>query len=709
MIISLTLSNFRKVVDETMAFTPGLNVLRGENESSKSTRFEAIMYALYGSSALRDPLADVVTWGRKDSELKVSLLIRISGVDYTFTRGKSGAECNWARGKVTGQKEVTKHAAELLGADEKTGSMMMLASQSGIRGALDDGPAKVSELIGRLADFDLLDRVLDTSQKELQLGAEEPLRVRHADTHAALQALVAAAPDPAEIVSASACLDFAKQALASLDTETNEVLLPAYSAASGALDAASATNESHERARQLVATGQQRLADEHVKLAKAEADAALAPDPSLMSGLNQQLADATAHLQAVRLHDIFRGLPAYPATCWEGNLASLQSGIKAADDEAKALSNRVAGLGGEIRALTGNILKVGNCPTCGQSVNGDEHVATKNAELAAKIDAVKLGLVGVTKSMAEAQNYVTALRAVEASGERFNRVAGQIPAMLINDDSVFPPKLSWAGEVPGPAIDTAPINRQIQQAQAATNLAAQAQGRASAHRVTIKEAEQALSSAQSVLAGIPKVDLTPLQAASDAAYATYAAQADKVRVQREAAQGVEQRLSALTLSSATHDERVKAAEARLAELVVEIDTLNFNNAFVKKLKSLKPVITDHLWNNVLAAVSTFFSSMRGEQSVVTKDAKGFRVNGQTSALSGSTLDVLALAIRVALTKTFIPRTSFMILDEPFAACDITRTSSGLGLLQGCGFEQILLASHDAISESVSDTVIPVAL
>ena len=92
--------------------------------------------------------------------------------------------------------------------------------------------------------------------------------------------------------------------------------------------------------------------------------------------------------------------------------------------------------------------------------------------------------------------------------------------------------------------------------------------------------------------------------------------------------------------------------------------------------------------------------------MVTKDSDGFKVNGSSvKSLSGSTLDVLALAIRVALTKTFIPNTSLLILDECAAGCDKDRTANLLGFLSSVGFRQILLASHDELSESVADRVI----
>ena len=153
-------------------------------------------------------------------------------------------------------------------------------------------------------------------------------------------------------------------------------------------------------------------------------------------------------------------------------------------------------------------------------------------------------------------------------------------------------------------------------------------------------------------------------------------------------------------------QRLDFAKLRVEEYRADIENISFNNTLLKKMRVLKPLITDNLWNTVLAAVSSFFTQLRGENSVVTKDSGGFKVNGRSiQSLSGSTLDVLALAVRVALTKTFIPNSSLLILDEPAHGCDVDRTSSMLGFLSSVGFDQILVASHDELSESVADNVI----
>ena len=708
MILSLELTYFRQHESLTVNFTKGLNVLRGKNESGKTTITEGILYAYYGAAALVDSLSEVVTWGRKESELRVKLVSQFAGVTYTFTRSKAGAEVNYPGGKVTGQKEVTKFAADLLGADEKTGTMMMMASQAGIRGALDDGPAKVSELIGRLADFDLIDRVLDQGQKSLMLGSEEPLRLRLAEAIETVAALQASAPSEDVARELAAELAGAEAGLALGTRLVNDVLQPAFMATTDALDAATAGNLAAERRAANVARLVQKLATERARLAEAQAGAVSTVSEAVLPGLQAQIAAAATHQVLVDKFKTFCALPLASEPTWQGSRQTLLVAISALTSKMADDTNKVGNLQGEIRGLEGSILTQGNCPTCGQTVNGDAHIAERNAALAAKVDALVAEIHAVQVSYRAMKVEAAGLKFMLDTGDTFVKTSASLADVVSVDDSTFPPRLTWtAGEVGG-GIDTAPLHLQVRQVQAALQAQQQAMGRAMAFAMAVADATRELGEAETELAQAKVLDLAPLQAAHDDAYRIYAAAGAEVAACRAAVAGLQQQAAALAVAAATHAERERAAALAVDQLNADIGTLTYNNAFLKKLKGLKPAITDYLWNSVLAAVSTFFSAMRGEQSVVSKDVKGFKVNGKSGSLSGSAMDVLALAIRVALTKTFIPQATFVIFDEPTHGCDDDRTGNVLGFLASCGMPQIILASHDGLSESVADNVIAMA-
>jgi ABC-type transport system involved in cytochrome bd biosynthesis fused ATPase/permease subunit len=64
-----------------------------------------------------------------------------------------------------------------------------------------------------------------------------------------------------------------------------------------------------------------------------------------------------------------------------------------------------------------------------------------------------------------------------------------------------------------------------------------------------------------------------------------------------------------------------------------------------------------------------------------------------------------LAIRIALTKTFLPNARFMILDEVAAGMDDNREAALLGLISSCGMEQVILVTHSPLADSFSNNVI----
>ena len=152
--------------------------------------------------------------------------------------------------------------------------------------------------------------------------------------------------------------------------------------------------------------------------------------------------------------------------------------------------------------------------------------------------------------------------------------------------------------------------------------------------------------------------------------------------------------------------RVEDAQRVIAECKADLDSLSFNNGLVKKLRTIRPVIANKLWNTVLASVSVMFSQMRREDSWVTKEKDGFEVNGRSvDSLSGSALDLLGLAIRTGLLRTFLPQCGLLVLDEPMRGCDEPRSESMLGFLKSVDFRQTLLVSHEEVSESVADNLI----
>ena len=132
------------------------------------------------------------------------------------------------------------------------------------------------------------------------------------------------------------------------------------------------------------------------------------------------------------------------------------------------------------------------------------------------------------------------------------------------------------------------------------------------------------------------------------------------------------------------------------------------NLLIKKVRAARPVITNKLWNIVLAGVSKHFSEVRGQESRITRADGMFKCNGfPVSGLSGSAEDMLGLAMRITLTRTFIPGVDMLQLDEPGSACSDSREARMLGLLAKIGFGQTILVTHSDQADAFADRIITV--
>jgi DNA repair exonuclease SbcCD ATPase subunit len=709
MIKSAHLKNFRKHVDLEINFEMGLNTLRGPNEQGKTTIIEAIIYSLWGAKSLRDNLAETVTWGQKEAALWVKVVLSLEGIDYTFTRSKGGCECNYVKNgealKVVGQSEVTNFSTVLMGADSKTAAALMMADQSGLRGALAEGPTAASGLMAKLANFDLIDKLVMAAQGNLVLGAEAPVREKLVAAQAELASVEIPSGTQADFyesmrASAQANLEAAQAA--------EPALAEAVSQAAAAVQQAERRNSERAQADREVQQINQRVENLFVELRAAKEIVGRRPDPGLVVQATKALADAQQHGPLVQAYNLVRALPKYPEVFWQGSKATFTADLldlksKLATEEQKVVASRSA-----MNAVEKRRMGSGKCPTCGAVNVSQEHIDAHNAKLKLEIDDHLAENQRAAAAVKAFKEDITAMEAVVKVAKPFEDalkllVNKQFPILI--DESDYPPRLTWEGEPPV-APDLKALQRTLDILTKAHSDADKAEGTATTLTSQIVAGQSELENALRNQRLLVPVDVTPLKEAHDNALTVHREHMATIGAGMLDVQEYIRQRDDVLRSVREAEIRKEAAKRRVEELTVELDSLIFNNALVAKLRNLKPKITDELWNRVLSAVSTFFSTLRGETSVVTKGSSGFKVNDRSvDSLSGSTLDVLAIAIRVAMTKTFIPQATFIILDEPAHGCDVARTGNVLGFLASVGFNQVILASHDELSEAVADRVI----
>lgn len=709
MLNKITLTNFQRHRNLEVVFNAGISALRGSNEAGKSTLIRAICYALFGTKALPMSLSETVTWGEPEASLKVVLEFTTDSVVYTVKRGKSGAEINYDGGIVTGQNECTAFVAKLLKTDAVSASRLMLANQNEIRGALEKGAAETTKLIEQLAEFDQLDNLIETMEGSLTLGSPKVAEAAISNAEIQLeQARNAAVPVnlaeyDRQITERQRELEVAEAALARLDAEITDLCNKANNLTVQAKD--------RKAAESAVLAAESRLTTARAKLEAARGVAKPA-DVDLVA-LRGRLVDLGQIAVVRQARTELANLLGEPARAkedrFEGTMETLVEEIAQTRRQVNSAARsrddqRTAAHLCEVKISTGS------CATCGQDIGHLPEVAARNEHLREQVATARAGEAAFAKQHDELADYLKELEAIQKEARPRVDAINRLGQYVKPADALLPPTLEWTGgEIPDDVgVEVSRIEAQIfdfEKARRAFDIAS-GQAEAAEHEVDAAGAE--LCAAQTRLESLPVVDATAAQSS------VVLAQNRRPEVNgevRTAQRNLDNEVHGKAAAIEAYQRAVRAAETAERTLVArrkELTELAFNNGLLKAVRAARPVIADRLWNLVLSAVGKYFSEMRGSRSRVTKDSDGFKVDGHTaSTLSGSTLDILGLAIRVALTRTFLPTAPFLVLDEPAAAMDGRRTELMLGFLVTCGFPQTLLVTHEDISESVADNVITI--
>lgn len=150
-VTSLSLRRFRRFGQVDIGLDEGINVIKGPNESGKSTLVQALLAAFYWKvDATRKEVRDSVTWGEKDG-----FLLEVEGVasgrpfrlskDFSARR----ASMAWGDTETADQAVIEEKVKELLG----LGSEVAFRSTAGIRqdevAAISAGKKELSESLQR--------------------------------------------------------------------------------------------------------------------------------------------------------------------------------------------------------------------------------------------------------------------------------------------------------------------------------------------------------------------------------------------------------------------------------------------------------------------------------------------------------------------------------------------------------------------------------
>lgn len=685
----LELKNFGKHKYFKQDFVQGLVLIRGENEAGKSTIGMGVAYNWFGSSALVDNFEDTVHWGSKRSALKTSTVIATDSCDYECLRSASGAELR-KNGQpiVTGHTEVTAAVCDILGIGVGLAPQTILANQNEIRGILALGPTAAAQFIEKLGNFGQIDRLIKQVTDQIPVG-----------TITGIEEIRARRNEELEREKAKPLQDVSKEK-AHLKTVENHIskLASEIDMDQRSLNKINLENEKVAGRQKMLVAEQHRIEQQNNKLRKdrQEYEAAVAEGPKIRAKLSELELQAKNH----QVYTAYQQLKAIKtsvaalAVVWEGSEEELATTMDKLSSDITKTSDELATVRGSIKTLKNQLVTEDVCPTCGTVLKDKKEVDRCNHGVQQKITAEEQEAWRLVEKLAKLKDEFTLLSDIFSTDIEIKAALGTLEPFVKADYSQVPVQLSWIGEVPN-KVDAVDVKK-MAQLQATLDRVTQAESllKVMAHPDSSRLKE--------IASELQELVLTPTESLEDV-----------LRIKRAELEALQKEFGLLSKKISDVDAEALSRKATIKRLQKEIEDLDReileiqeNNTFVRTLKEARLRTIDVLWTKVLVGVSAYFSRLRGTPSVVSRDQKGFMVDGKHSSPSGSTLDILGLALRITVSKMFAS-CGFLWVDEASAGCDDTRTVAMTSTLANAGFEQVVLISHKDIDEAGADLLITI--
>jgi len=682
MLKNLTLKNFGKWEDLSVNFTEGLNVIRAANEQGKSTLYRAIAYAFWGARSLPLSLDETVTWGKPVGQLKVTLEFYISGALYKIVRSKSGAELTGTGVVVSGHEGVTAYVESLTKASMSVGLATLLSNQSSLSDSLDKSAIA---LIEKLSNMSLIDDVIVKVQEKLPCGNTKAIEASLSEDDAPAPIADFSMEEAAVLQAQSRAID-AKTLCQSLELEQAELtskVSEAKSRLQKQRDSEALRTTLQARYDSLVITAiPARPVDGKIEALEAEVAA------SLIAG------------KTARAWKLFKQLQPVSA---ESRQEFAEAKVKL-DAAIAACKTQIQKLTTDKAVAEASIIKGSVCGLCGESYEKIPAVVETNEKLYKDIKCIAENIATYQAELSVALEVRSATDAVIATDFAREKIALSISDYVKVDKSVIPQKVEWVGsevdESSGPVPDY-------------KVLLANARKELSDYTVAVAKNAQAVKAKADLASELASVAVSVALAGDEDLVAEFNTNTRRMQVYtgeltsatNEVSLAKERLRSAKAVFEAavqSHGERVKAKEFK-RELVKEMTR---NNALIKKLRDVRPVVAKELWNLVIQGISHIFSQIRGVPSVVTRADDKFLVDGKTAeAYSGSTKDALGLAIRFMSQKTFMPNVDFTLLDEPASGADEVRETAMLATMARVDFKQTILVTHSNLADTFAANVV----
>lgn len=685
MLEQLKLTYFSQHEDVTINFTEGMNAIRGANEAGKSRMFQAVMFGLFGLRAVGLTIDELVTWEHEARELRVDLVFTHAGGRYNLYRTAKSAELVGPGFVSSGLSEVTAKITQIFGADMHIAAKVLVANQNDITKALEEGSSK---LIEDLSGINLLDQLILKIQRHKLTGNTKALDLQLVDVEQRLQGsrpVFDHSQLEETLTNAESNYRMLEFSVQELQGEL-DALKPAYEQGRIDVEYISRFNGAKDRAK--------------AQLAAAQAVLAAYVEPTMpdIEGLESKQAEQAAWLPIKDAYAKFVRIHQAPS---EGTfkqygqaLLDKEMAVQKFADESAALKSRIAHGRLHIGGRTA-------CPTCGTAFADAAEIAAREEAAKADIAEAQRSLDAITAERTKSQAKEKAIETLAKGDAQLTAAVQPYLAYIEQVPDCWPSQWAWKAQTQFP--DPIDYSGLLKAARAEREKSLE---KINAHVRAVQQAEDLAV----------EVALEPDVVDVDAARETFKQydllteriQGIKLAVANEASkvQAATTALDRATQAAGAAHAAWDADEAQRTSLRTAIAEMVHNNGVIKKLREARPVVANQLWATILSPVSDYFSQIRGVASIVTKDGDDFYINSKKAKVySGSTMDSLGLAVRMALHRIFLGTVDFLMVDEPARGMDATRETNLLASISRLNIPQTVVVTHSEIIDTYAANVI----
>lgn len=172
MISFIETTNFKKLDTVRVDFTDNTNLIVGDNGAGKTTIFNAIRFALYGSGATASPKENLPTWGHKNCEVKVGfandfLIVRSLSDCKVYKAADDGQLLESSELQVAeGNSPCTKWVKDHIGLDKDMFDIFNMSVQGETGALITLGATKLNQTVENFSGVGILDKIIKSLSKD---------------------------------------------------------------------------------------------------------------------------------------------------------------------------------------------------------------------------------------------------------------------------------------------------------------------------------------------------------------------------------------------------------------------------------------------------------------------------------------------------------------------------------------------------------------